>query len=66
MKLASDPMQQAVDALGDHLTGIDTMYGCNEKRFVASTQDIGKLSNVVAAPLTATVAAALDSVFGAS
>jgi len=66
MKLTSDPMQQTVDALGDHLTGIDAMYGCNEKRFVASTQNTAKLANVTAAPLTGTVAAALDSIFGAS
>lgn len=65
MKLTGDPMQQTVDALGDHLTGIDTMYGCNEKRFVASTQNTKKLANVTAAPLTDTVAAALDSIFGA-
>lgn len=65
MKLTSDPMQQTVDALGDHLTGIDAMYGCSEKRFVASTQNTGKLANVTAAPLTDTVAAALDSIFGA-
>lgn len=66
MKLTSDPMQQTVDALGDHLTGIDAMYGCSEKRFVASTQNTAKLANVTAAPLTDTVAAALDSIFGAS
>ncbi|HQW20071.1 MAG TPA: type I-E CRISPR-associated protein Cas7/Cse4/CasC [Rhodocyclaceae bacterium] len=65
MKLTSDPMQQSVDALGDHLTGIDAMYGCNEKRFVASTQNMTKLASVTAAPLIDTVAAALDSVFGA-
>lgn len=65
MKLASDPMQQAVDALGDHLAGIDAMYGCSEKRFVASTQNTAKLANATVAPLTATVAAALDSIFGA-
>ena len=65
MKLNSDPMQQAVDALGDHLTGIDAMYGCGEKRFVASTQATAKLANVTAAALTTAVTASMDSIFGA-
>lgn len=65
LKLSGDPMQQAVDALGDHLAAIDAMYGCKEKRFVSSTQNTVKLAGIPAAPLTASVAAALDSLFGA-
>ena len=64
MKLSSDPMQQTIDALGEHLMAIDSMYGCSEKRFVASSQNTEKLADVPAAPLTDTVAAALDSIFG--
>ena len=66
LNLKADPMQQAVDALGDHLAAIDGMYGCQEKRFVASSQDTSHLANIPAAPLAASVSAALDSVFGAS
>ncbi len=66
LNLKGDPMQQAVDSLGDHLAAIDGMYGCQEKRFVASSQDMSRLSNIPAAPLAASIAAVLDSIFGAS
>ncbi len=65
LKLSGDPMQQTVDAMGEHLAAIDAMYGCKEKRFVSSTQNTAKLAGIPAAPLTASVAAALDSLFGA-
>ena len=65
LNLKSDPMQQAVDALGDHLAAIDGMYGCQEQRFVSSSQDMSHLANIPAAPLAASVSAALDSIFGA-
>jgi len=65
LKLTGNPMQQAVDALGEHLAAIDAMYGCKEKRFVSSTQNTAKLAGIPAAPLTASVTAALDSIFGA-
>lgn len=65
LKLSGDPMQQAVDAMGEHLAAIDAMYGCKEKRFVSSTQNTAKLAGIPAAPLTASVAAALDSLLGA-
>lgn len=64
LKLSGDPMQQAVDAMGEHLAAIDTMYGCKEKRFVSSSQNTAKLAGIPAAQLTASVVAALDSVFG--
>lgn len=65
LKLSGDPMQQAVDALGEHLAAIDAMYGCKEKRFVSSSQNTAKLAGIPPAPLAASVAAALDSLFGA-
>ncbi|MFH0933629.1 MAG: type I-E CRISPR-associated protein Cas7/Cse4/CasC, partial [Pseudomonadota bacterium] len=65
LKLSGDPMQQAVDTLGEHLAAIDAMYGCKENRFVSSMQNTAKLIGIPAAPLAATVAAALDSLFGA-
>lgn len=66
LNLRNDPMQQAVDALGDHLAAIDGMYGCQEKRFVSSSQDASHLINIPAAPLAASVSAVLDSIFGKS
>lgn len=66
LHLKTDPMQQAVDVLGDHLATIDGMYGCQETRFVASSQDTSHLSNIPAAPLAASVSAVLDSILGAS
>lgn len=65
LNLKGDPMQDAVNALGEHLVAIDAMYGCKEKRFVSSTQSTAKLVGIPAAPLTVSVAAALDSLFGA-
>lgn len=65
LNLKSDPMQQAVDALGDHLSAIDGMYGCVEKRFVSSSQDTAHLADIPAAPLAVSIAAVLDSIFGA-
>lgn len=65
LKLSGDPMQQAVDAMGEHLAAIDAMYGCKEKRFVSSSQNTAKLAGISAAPLAASVAAAVDSLFGA-
>lgn len=66
LNLKSDPMQQAVDALGDHLTAIDGMYGCQEKRFVSSSQDTSRLADIPTAPLAASISAALDSILGTS
>lgn len=65
LKLSSDPMQQAVDALGEQLAAIDAMYGSKENRFVSSTQNTAKLAGIPAAPLTVSVASVLDSIFGA-
>lgn len=65
IKLTGDPMQQAVDALGQHLAAIDGMYGRGEQRFVASIQDSSELKDVPTAPLKDTVARAMDSLFGA-
>lgn len=66
LNLKGDPMQQAVDALGDHLAAIDGMYGRQENRFVSSSQNTAHLSNIPAAPLAASIAAVLDTIFGAS
>jgi CRISPR system Cascade subunit CasC len=65
LKLSGDPMQQAVDALGEQLAAIDAMYGSKENRFVSSTQNTAKLASIPAAPLTVSVASVLDSIFGA-
>lgn len=65
LKLNGDPMQQAVDALGRHLSAIDGMYGKNEQRFISSTQDIGELKDAPAAPLKDSVSKAMDNLFGA-
>lgn len=66
LNLKGDPMQQAVDALGDHLAAIDGMYGCEERRFVSSSQGTARLANTPVAPLAVSIAAVLDSIFGAS
>lgn len=66
LNLKTDPMQQAVDALGDHLATIDGMYGCQENRFVASSQDTSHMANIPAAPLAASISAVIDSILGES
>lgn len=64
LNLKADPLQQTVDAMGDQLAALDRMYGCQERRFVASTQDTSRLADIPFAPLPATISAALDSIFG--
>jgi CRISPR system Cascade subunit CasC len=65
LKLSGDPMQQAVDALGQHLAAIDGMYGRSEQRFVSSTQDTTELKDVPAGTLRESVKHAMASLFGA-
>lgn len=64
LKPKGNPLQQAVDALGQHLGALDAMYGCDERRFVASTQDTGNLKGTPRAAMKDTVRAALDELFG--
>lgn len=66
LNLRGDPMQEAVDALGDHLAAVDGMYGCREERFVSSSQDTSHLKNVPAGPLAVSVCAVVDSILGKS
>lgn len=66
LKLTGDPMQQAVNELGRHLSAIDAMYGQNEERFVSSTQGTDELKGTPAAPLKESVSKAMDSLFGAA
>jgi CRISPR system Cascade subunit CasC len=66
LKLNGDPMQQAVNELGRHLSAIDGMYGQNEQRYVSSSQGTDELKNIPAAPLKESVAKAMDSLFGAA
>jgi CRISPR system Cascade subunit CasC len=63
LRLDRDPLQQAVDALGEHLQSLDGMYGCNETRFVASIQSTDALPAATRGPLDETTARALDSIF---
>ncbi|TCJ19793.1 type I-E CRISPR-associated protein Cas7/Cse4/CasC, partial [Parasulfuritortus cantonensis] len=65
LKPKGNTEQQAIDALGRHLASVDAMYGCEEKRFVSATVDTASLADVPRAPLKASIAAALDSLFGA-
>jgi CRISPR system Cascade subunit CasC len=65
LKPKGNPLQQAVDALGQHLATLDAMYGREEQRFVASTQDTASLGDVPRAPVRGTVKAALDTLLGA-
>jgi CRISPR system Cascade subunit CasC len=64
LKPKGNPLQQAVDALGQHLGALDQMYGRDEQRFVASTQDTASLADIPRAPVKDSVKAALDGLFG--
>ncbi|MCP5278455.1 MAG: type I-E CRISPR-associated protein Cas7/Cse4/CasC [Thiobacillus sp.] len=57
--------RQAVEALGQHLAALDAMYGREENRFVSTTVTTESLADVPRAPLKASIAAVLDSLFGA-
>lgn len=59
-----DVMQQAVNALGSYLERLDSMYGVEESRFIASTRDTEAVPSAAPAPLEATVNGALDRLFG--
>ncbi len=65
LRPSGDPLQQAVDAFGEHLAALDAMYGHGELRFVAALGDTARLAEAQRAPLADTVRAALDAVFGA-
>lgn len=64
LKPKGNALQQAIDALGQHLAALDEMYGREEHRFVASTQDTSSLRDIPRAPLKNTVKAALDDLLG--
>jgi CRISPR system Cascade subunit CasC len=60
-----DPMQQAVNSLGEHLTALDQMYGeTAERRVVATTKNTGALGDLAAKPFAAAVDEILDTTFG--
>ena len=65
LKPKGNLLQQAVEALGQHLCALDEMYGRDERRFVASTQDTASCQDVSRAPLKDCVKSALDVLFGA-
>lgn len=64
LKPQGNSLQQAVDALGRHLAALDGMYGREEQRFVASTQNTDQLADILRAPLKDSIAASLDALFG--
>lgn len=64
LKPHGNPLQQAVDALGRHLESLDQMYGRDEHRLVASTQDTAAIKDVAKTPVKDSVKAALNSLFG--
>jgi len=64
IKLKDDPLQQAVDAMGRHLSALDEMYGCSEKRFISSIQATDAFADTPRASLAESTAAALGAVFG--
>lgn len=61
-----DLMQQSIDTLGTYLHSLDRMYGQEESRFIASTRDTLNVPGAASKPLDATVANAMDSLFGAA
>ena len=62
-----DPMQQAVDALGDHLRALDAMYGpATSHRSAASTRELQSLHGVATADLPRAITESLDSIFGST
>lgn len=64
LKPEDDPLQQAVDAMGRHLSALDEMYGCPEKRFISSIQATDAFADTPRASLAESTAAALSAVFG--
>ncbi len=66
LKPQGNALQQAVDALGRHLAALDGMYGRDEQRFVASTQNTDQLADIARVPLKDSLSAALDALFGAA
>lgn len=64
LKPKGNPLQQAIDALGQHLAAVDAMYGREEQRFVASTHDTAALRDTPRAPLKNTVQAVLGHLLG--
>lgn len=60
-----DVMQNAVDAMGAHLTRLDGMYGRGEQRFFASTRQTESVPVDQEGPFREMTHSALDSIFGA-
>ena len=60
-----NPLQQAVDALGDHLAALDQMYGRDEQRIVASTRETARLLDTPRVPVKDGIQSALNALFGA-
>lgn len=65
LKPQGNSLQQAVDALGRHLAALDDMYGREEQRFVACTQDTAQFADIPRAPLKNSLKASLAALFGA-
>lgn len=61
-----DIMQQAVTTLGDYLGQLDSMYGSEESRFIASTRQTDAVPQAARASLKQTIDSTLDSLFGAA
>jgi len=59
-----DAMQEAIDALGEHLARLDEMYGENGQRWLSTTREPRTLPGMPRLPVRDAVAAAGDSIFG--
>jgi CRISPR system Cascade subunit CasC len=64
VRMDGDPLQRAVDAMGAHLTALDDMYGCSERRFVAAIKSTDGLPSAEKAPLADAAQEAVKTVFG--
>lgn len=64
LKLREDPLQKAVNVMGEHLNSLDEMYGRFEERFVSSTQNTDVFINTPRASVAESIISALNTVFG--
>ncbi|MCU7928141.1 MAG: type I-E CRISPR-associated protein Cas7/Cse4/CasC [Candidatus Thiodiazotropha sp. (ex Dulcina madagascariensis)] len=59
-----DPMQRAVDALGEHLQALDGMYGAAaDQRVAASIKDGQALGGIPVSPLNSAIDETLNAIF---
>ena len=64
LRLKEDPLQSAVEKMGEHLQALDNMYGRSETRFVSSIKSTDAITETPIAPLSDSTTNSLNSIFG--